>query len=141
MKTMTRIALVALALITVLSLVACGKPVEQTGVWEDATYLADQTFGKGEKTVKVEVIAEEQSITLTFRTDKETLADVIAEHNLIEGDEGPYGLYVKKVNGITADYDADGHYWSITKDGVLSPVGADGITVENGDHYEFTRAK
>ncbi len=141
MKKVTRITLIVLALITVISLVACDSNVEQTGVWEEAFYLSDQTFGKGEKTIKLEVIAEEQSITFTVKTDKETLADALTEHNLIEGTEGPFGLYIKKVNGITADYDTDGYYWSITKDGVLSSVGADGITVENGDRYELTRAK
>ena len=29
--------------------------------------------------------------------------DALIEHNLIEGEKGAYGLYVKKVNGITAE--------------------------------------
>ena len=141
MKTMTRITLVVLALITVISLVACDTPVEQTGVWENANFLTDQTFGKGEKTVKLEVIAEEQSITFTVKTDKETLADALTEFCLIDGSEGPYGLYVKKVNGITADYDVDGSYWSLSKDGEMSMTGVSDTVIADGDHYEFTLAK
>ena len=140
MKTMTRIALIVLALITVISLVACAD-VEKTGVWEDATYTADKTFGKGEKTVQVEVVAEEQSITFTLKTDKETLADALTEHELVEGETSIYGLYIKKVNGITADYDIDGTYWSLSKNGEMSMVGASEIVIADGDHYELTRAK
>ena len=140
MKTMTRITLVALALLMVFSLVACAK-VEKTGVWEDATYTTDKTFGKGEKTIALEVKAEDQSLTFTIKTDKETLADALLEHELIEGEEGPFGLYVKKVNGIVADYDVDQTYWSLSKNGEKSMVGASGTVIADGDHYEFTRAK
>ncbi len=140
MKTMTRISLVLLALLTVISFVACAD-VEKTGVWENATYTADKTFGKGEKTIEVEVIAEEQSLTFTINTDKETLADALTEHELVEGEVSTYGLYIKKVNGILADYDVDQSYWSLSKNGEMSMVGASGTVIADGDHYELTRAK
>ena len=140
MKAMTRVALIVLALLTVISLVACAD-AEKTGVWEDATYTSDKTFGNGEKTVMVEVVAEEQSITFTVKTDKETLADALIEHALIEGEDGPYGLYIKKVNGITADYDIDQTYWSLSKNGEMSMVGASDTVIADGEHYELTRAK
>ena len=140
MKTMTRVALVVLALLTVISLVACAD-VEKTGVWEDATYTSDKTFGNGEKTVMVEVVAEEQSITFTLKTDKETLADALTEHALIEGEDGPYGLYIKKVNGITADYDIDQTYWSLSKNGEMLMTGVSSTAIADGEHYELTRAK
>lgn len=140
MKTMTRVALVVLALLTVISLVACAD-VEKTGVWEDATYTSDKTFGNGEKTVMVEVVAEEQSITFTLKTDKETLADALTEHALIEGEDGAYGLYIKKVNGITADYDIDQTYWSLSKNGEMLMTGVSSTAIADGEHYELTRAK
>ena len=46
----------------------------------------------------------------TINTDKEILRDALEEHNLISGEQGAYGLYVKVVNGIKADYDEDGGY-------------------------------
>lgn len=140
MKTMTRITLVALALLMVFSLVACAK-VEKTGVWEDATYTTEKTFGKGEKTIEVEVKAEDQSLTFTIKTDKETLADALLEHELIEGEMSSYGIYIKKVNGIVADYDIDQTYWSLSKDGEMSMVGASSVVIADGEHYELTRAK
>ena len=77
----------------------------------------------------------------TIKTDKENLGDALIEHNLVEGEQGAYGLYIKKVNGITADYDVDKHYWSISKDGTALMTGADGETIVGGEHYEITRAK
>lgn len=140
MKTVTRITLLLLALLTLLSLVACAD-VEKTGVWEDATYTSDKEFGKGEKTVTVKVIAEEQELTFTIHTDKETLGDALLEHELIEGEEGAFGIYVKRVNGILADYDVDQTYWSFTKEGVMMMVGVDSATIADGEQYELTRAK
>lgn len=140
MKTMTRITLVALALLMVFSLVACAK-VEKTGVWEDATYTTEKTFGTGEKTIEVEVKAADQSLTFTIKTDKETLADALLEHELIEGEMSSYGIYIKKVNGIVADYDIDQTYWSLSKDGEMSMAGASSVVIADGEHYELTRAK
>ena len=94
-------------LVIVLSLVfsACGKTLPETDVWSEAVYTEDTELGDGEKTVFVEVVAEEKSITFTIHSNKETLGEALMEHNLLEGENGAYGLYVKKVNGITADYD------------------------------------
>ena len=38
---------------------------------------------------------------------------VLLSLDLIAGDEGEYGLYVKTVNGITADYETDGMYFDL----------------------------
>jgi hypothetical protein len=130
-----------LCLASLFCLVACFDKVDATGVWEDATYRSDKEFGKGAKTVEVEVKVEEQSVTFTVHTDKEMLGDALLEHGLIEGDAGPYGLYVKKVNGMTADYDVNQHYWSFSKNGEGLMTGVDMEAVENGAHYEITYAK
>ena len=39
------------------------------------------------------------------RTNADILADALTEHNIIAGDEGPYGIYVTHVNGMKADYE------------------------------------
>ena len=102
---------VILALIFIVALVSCDT-VEKTGVWENATYRKDTKLGSGAKTVVVEVKAEDQQVTFTIKTDKDTVGAALLEHGLIAGEEGAYGLYVKQVNGITADYDVDQTYWS-----------------------------
>ena len=127
-------------LIFMLCLTSCNT-VDAEGLWEDATHRRDMTFGEGEKTIEVEVKVEDQSVTFTINTDEKYLADAMLEHELIEGEEGAFGLYVKTVNGILADYDVDQTYWSLTKNGEMMMLGVDGVTIADGEHYELTRTK
>lgn len=128
------------AVMVVLSLAACNT-VEKTGVWEDAVYLKDMEFGKGEKTLSVEVKAEDKSVLFTIHTDKKTVGEALLEHKLIDGDEGPYGLYVKVVNGITADFDEDQTYWAFYIDGELAMTGVDMTDIDESAAYRLERAK
>ena len=134
----------ALSLLLVLALlftfIACNK-VPAEGKWENATYRSDKTFGEGEKTVTVSVVVEEQRVTFTLLTDKETLADALLEHGLVEGEMSTYGLYVKKVNGITADYNEDSTWWGVEQNGKLAPTGMSEIILKNGDHYDVVCKK
>lgn len=130
-----------LAFSMLLCLVSCAEKVDATGRWEDATWRSDREFGKGEVTVQVEVKVEEQSVTFTIHTDKEMLGDALLEHELIAGDEGPYGLYVKRVNGMLADYDVDGTYWALYKDGAYATSGVDTTKIADGEHYELVLSK
>ncbi len=57
--------------------------------------------------------------------------------SLIEGEEGEYGLYVKTVNGITADYDEDGTYWAFYINGEYAQTGVDATPVAEGETYSF----
>ena len=132
---------VVLALMCILSLTACGNTVEKTGLWESATYLKDTEFGKGEKTINVEVKAEEKTVTFTVNTDKETVGDALIEHNLIHAEDGDYGLYIKVVNGITADYDVDKSYWAFYIDGEYATSGVDTTDIDENVTYRLEYAK
>ena len=136
-KTITSISAVILAFVLIFSFSACTEQVDKSGVWESATYLKDAEFGKGAKTVQLEVIAEEQSVTFTIHTDKETLGDALLEHGLIAGEQGAYGLYVKTVNDITYDYDKDGKYWAFYENGVYATAGVDQTAITAGASYGF----
>ena len=80
-------------------------------------------------------------LTATIKTDKTILGDALLEHSLIAGEEGAYGLYVKFVNGIRADYDLDGAYWGFNKGGEYMMTGVDGTTIADGDKYELVWTK
>lgn len=106
-------------------------------VWETAQYKEDTDLGEGKISVKIEVKADGKSVTLTVRSDNDNLEKILTENKLVEGDESEFGLYIKKVNGIRADYDADKAYWALSKNGEATATGASGITVSDGEHYEF----
>lgn len=121
--------------------VSCGANNVPTDVWESATYTENQEIGSGETTIMVDVLAEEKVVKFTVHTDKETLGDALMEHNLIAGDNGTYGLYVKEVNGIFADYNTTKSYWGINKNGESLMTGVDTDSISDGDSYEFTYIK
>lgn len=130
-----------LLLALVLCLVSCGGAADADALWENAAYTEDTELGEGEKTVIVEVKVEEYSVSFTIHTDKAILGDALFEHALIDGEEGPYGLYIKKVNGITADYDADQSYWAFYQNGEYMMTGVDTTEIIGGEHYELVYTK
>ena len=96
----------------------------------------------GSKTITVEVVHSNGTTrTLTYDTDEEYLGDVLLADGLIEGEEGPYGLYIKMVDGERADYDADKAYWSLYEGETYAAQGADQTVIEDGDCFrlEYTR--
>lgn len=72
-----------------------------------------------------------------IHTNKATVGEALLELNLIAGDDGEYGLYVKTVNGITADYDKDGKYWAFYVDGEYATTGVDSTQITDGASYAF----
>ena len=134
-KTIKQTVAILLALVFMAALVSCNK--NETDVWESATYTEDQTFGEGVKTVIVEVKAQERSVTFTIKTDKDTVGAALMEHGLIDGEEGPYGLYVKAVNGMKADYDTDKYYWALYVNGEISMTGVDTTEITEGATYQM----
>lgn len=132
---------VVLALMLIFSLAACGSTVDKTGLWENATYLKDTQLGEGAKTVTFEVKVEEQMVTFTVKTDKDTVGAALLEQKLIAGDESQYGLYVKTVNGMTADYEVDKSYWAFYIDGEYANTGVDSTPITEGAVYQMAYSK
>ena len=75
------------------------------------------------------------------KTDKENVADTLVEVGLVSGENSEYGLYIKVVNGITADYSVDGSYWSLLVNGEMSMVGASSVSVAEGLRVELKKTK
>ena len=142
MKKMIRsVVLVVLVLSFVLCLASCNEKIDAEGLWENATYRSDKEFGKGEKTVEVEVKVEEQSVTFTIHTDADTLGAALLEHELIAGEDGQFGIYVKSVNGIVADYDVNKSYWGFYQNGEYLMSGVDTTAIVGGEHFEIVYSK
>lgn len=132
--------LAALVLMLVLGLTACGKK-EASNLWDNAKWIEDASLGEGSKTVEVEIEMEEKSITLTIASDKDILGEILLDHEVIEGEMGAYGMYIKSVNGVQADYDVDQAYWAVYQDGEYLMTGVDSTEVSDGAHYELVYTK
>lgn len=95
-------------------------------------------LGEGEKTFAFTVVdADGNETAFEIHTDGETVGEALLSLGLIAGDDGDYGLYVKEVNGITADYDVDGTYWAFYVNGEYASTGVDQTAVTDGDSYSF----
>lgn len=108
---------------------------------ENATYTEDTTLGEGSKTVYVDVIVCDDRVRITIKTDADNLADALLETGLAEGEVSEYGLYVKKVNGITADYSADAAYWGFCQNGAPLAYGVSAAKISGGEYYELVYSK
>ena len=135
---MKKVLAIILALVMALSLMACGSsPAQQPS--GDANADAETpvvtdgaTLGEGAHSFTLEITdADGKTITATINTDEETVGAALLKLNIIQGENSDYGLYVKTVNGITADYDKDQTYWSFYIDGEYAQTGVD-MTAVNG---------
>ncbi len=96
----------------------------------------------GAKHISVEVVHSDGSEKdFEYDTDAEYLSEVLLKEGLIEGEQSAYGLYVKVVDGETADYDIDASYWALYINGEYAMTGADSTPVNDGDVYNWTYTK
>ena len=93
----------------------------------------------GEKDFTLKVIhGDGTEATFEVTTAKETVGEALLEKGLIAGEVGAYGLYVKTVDGETADESRD-QWWCLTKDGGQQVnTGVDSTPIEDGAAYELT---
>lgn len=90
--------------------------------------------------ITVEVV-DDQGETKSYQsvTDAEVLYDALLEIDglTLDGYESDYGYYLTGVNGLTADYDADGAYWSLYVNGEYGSYGIESQPVADGDTYRL----
>ena len=133
---MKKLLAILLALVLALSLCACGKQVHtESEAFSDGAVI---TIHEGEptKTFTVEILDKDRNkTTVTVKTDLDTVGEVLQQAGLLGGEQAEYGLYIKSVNGITADYDKDGTYWSFYVNGDYAVTGVDMTEIENGATY------
>ena len=93
---------------------------------------------QGAKTLTIEVVDKEAVVTsYEVHTDAEFLRQVMEETEglTFEGTESEYGLMINTVNGVTADYNADGSYWAFFVNGEYCNYGVDSQPVNDGETY------
>ncbi len=152
--------LLSLALIVVIAftMAACTaeKPADDAGEAgetasldnpPEVTVTSDEPLepvvvGEGETAFSLKVTHSDGAYSLyTVNTDKKTVGEALIEQNIISGDDGPYGLYVKTVDYETLDYDTDKMYWSFYENGNYAAKGVDQTPITDGATYEFKAEK
>ena len=108
---------------------------------EDSSQITEMqvtVLGEGATQFAFTVIDKDDNETaFEIHTDKEIVGEALLELELIEGEASAYGLFVKTVNGITADYDVDQTYWAFYVNGEYATSGVDTTPIEEGMTYTF----
>ena len=134
-RTMITMAAVAAS---ALALAACGQKDAKDDGKVELPVADGAVIGTGATAITVEVQgADGKSVTFTVNTDEKTVGAALLKLGVIAGEDSDYGLYVKTVNGETADYDKDGAYWAFYVNGEYAMTGVDYTAPEAGTTYGF----
>ena len=137
------LALIAAIALTVIGCNTANQPeTPETQGQTSAETTALTVKGEG-ATVFYFNLVDKDGVETKFEihTDKTTVGEALQELGLIEGEVGDYGLYVKKVNGITADYDVDQSYWAFYINGEYAMTGVDSTEIAEGAVYKLEYTK
>ena len=93
---------------------------------------------EGGKAVTVTVVHKDGSEKVfTYHTDAVYLGTVLVAEGLVEGEQSDYGLYIKVVDGETADYNTDGSYWAFYQGDAYAELGVDQTPIHDGDSFKL----
>ncbi len=132
-----------LIIVTILtaSLSGCGSIIKRKTdlptVNTEISSIASDDNGYNLKFTFEVIDAESNTERKELETNDSNLGTVLQRLGLIKGEQGPYGLYIKEVNGITADYDKDGTYWALYINDEYAMSGVDQIEITNNAVYSF----
>ena len=118
------LSLILFAAMIMMTVAGCQKK-EQTTAAKTTEFVFEVVDGDGNVS------------TYDIKTDKATVGAALLEEGLIEGDEGDYGLYVKKVTGIEAVFEKNGTFWAFYINGEYAMTGVDATIPESGATYSF----
>ena len=82
-------------------------------------------------------IVDKEGVTHLYRvhTNVGMVGEALIEVGLIDGEQGPYGMYIKSVLGQVLDYETDGMYWSFYVGSEYALTGVDQTPVEHDAQY------
>ena len=142
---MKKLIALFLALVMLLAMAACAK-TEEAPKTEDPT---ESTKIEGEidlqnlASITVTVVHKDgTSKEFNYVTDQEFLGPLLQAEGLIEGNAGPYGMEITKVDGEQAIYDTDKAYWALYEGEEYALQGIDTTPIKDGGVYklEYTGA-
>ena len=94
---------------------------------------------EGSKQVTVQIVHKDGTEkNLEFGTDHAYLADLLLEKELVTGYASEeYGFTIESVDGVTADWAADGAYWALYEGEDYATTSAAGIVLVDGGIYRL----
>ncbi len=122
--------------------IGCDDKENSSSTVSDSVNATAEVVGEGQTSFGFTVTHKDgKQKEFVVETDKKTVGEALIDADLISGDDGDYGLYVKTVDGETLDYDTDGYYWSFLINGEYAQTGVDSTDIEDGKTYAFKAEK
>lgn len=125
----------AFVLTAAAALTGCSTtPAETTAPPAETTPVTE--VGEGASNFELTIV-DKDGVTHLYRvhTNVGMMGEALTEVDLIDGEQGPYGMYIKSVLGQVLDYETDGMYWSFYVNGEYAQTGVDQIPVEHDGKY------
>ncbi len=92
----------------------------------------------GQKTFILEVVHKDGTVKeIECTTDLEYVGEALQADGVIEGEEGPYGLYIHVVDGEKAVFEENGAYWAFYLGEEYAMQGIDLTPIEDGAVYKL----
>ena len=137
-RTVSAILAFVMVLALCFGMVACGKKAPEATEAASAALEEGKTYGEGATAFTLSVTdPDKNTVTVTVKTDKDTVGAALVDLGLVSGTTSEYGLMVDTVNGITLDYNKDGKYWAFYINGGYADTGVDSTPVEADATYAF----
>lgn len=126
--------LIVLVAVLALTTSGCSQPSESP---QNALGSIERTIqGEGQNTFDLDVVdLEGNTSCFEIHTDQEYVGDALLELKIIDGEPSEFGLFVKKVNDIEADYDKNQTYWAFYINGEYATSGVDTTKIEDNTTY------
>lgn len=138
---MKKLLAIILTMLLIVCAAGCSGVGEQTPDAEPVVHDGE-TIGEGSKTFAAQIVnLDGSAISFTVKTDKSIVGEALQDLGVLEGEEGPYGLYIKAVNGKTLDYEKDGAYWAFYVDGAYAVTGVDETDIVETSVYQLRAEK
>lgn len=92
----------------------------------------------GNKSFTVEVVhGDGTSKEFEYKTDEEYVGAVLIEDGLIQGEEGPWGMYIAVVDGERAVYEETNSYWALYVGEEYATQSIELTPIEDGATYKL----
>ncbi len=124
MKT-KRLLSVLLCVVLMLALLCGCTPKEDNTNLEPKSFVLEVVYEDGK--------SEEMELTST----EKFVGTALIKEGIIEGEDGKYGMYIKSVNGVEADFDKTGTYWAFYIDGEYATTGVDKTEIKDNAKYSL----
>lgn len=142
-KSVASILCVVLLAVAVLMTAGCnGNQENPSSAPSSAPSVSATVVGEGKTVFDFTVTKPDGTVAAyEVHTNEETVGAALVACELIAGDMGDYGLYVKTVDGVTLDYDKDKMYWAFYENDAYAVAGVDKTAIADGVTYSFRASK